>query len=71
MPWIRNSTLTGAFASAAGLATGRSAERIEVRVAQNGRTIWIVDAHRDGKCFVVRVDEKIDCVFRTGIATAR
>jgi hypothetical protein len=24
-----------------------------------GRTIWIVDAHRDGKCFVVRTDEKL------------
>ena len=23
-----------------------------------GRTIWIVDAHRDGKRFVVRADEK-------------
>jgi hypothetical protein len=23
----------------------------------NGRTIWIVDAHRDGKRFVVRADE--------------
>jgi len=22
-----------------------------------GRTIWIVDAHRDGKRFIVRVDE--------------
>jgi hypothetical protein len=26
----------------------------------NGRTIWIVDAHRgDGKRFVVRADEKL------------
>jgi hypothetical protein len=24
-----------------------------------GRTVWIVDAHRDGKCFVVRADEKL------------
>jgi hypothetical protein len=24
-----------------------------------GRTIWIVDAHRDGKRFVVRADEKL------------
>jgi hypothetical protein len=24
-----------------------------------GRTIWIVDAHRDGKRFVVRTDEKL------------
>ena len=25
----------------------------------NGRTIWIVDAHRDEKRFVVRADEKL------------
>jgi len=25
----------------------------------NGRTIWIVDAHRDGKRFVVHADEKL------------
>jgi hypothetical protein len=25
----------------------------------NGRTIWIVDAQRDGKHFVVRADEKL------------
>ena len=24
-----------------------------------GRTVWIVDAHRDGKRFVVRADEKL------------
>jgi len=24
-----------------------------------GRTIWIVDAHGYGKCFVVRADEKL------------
>jgi hypothetical protein len=24
-----------------------------------GRTIWIVDAHRDGKRFIVRADEKL------------
>ena len=29
-------------------------------IDSNGRTIWIVDAHRgDGKCFVVRADEKL------------
>jgi hypothetical protein len=27
-------------------------------VDSNGRTIWIVDAHRDGKRFIVRADEK-------------
>jgi hypothetical protein len=25
----------------------------------NGRTIWIAEAHRDGKRFVVRADEKL------------
>ena len=25
----------------------------------NARTIWIADAHRDGKRFVVRADEKL------------
>jgi hypothetical protein len=24
-----------------------------------GRTIWIADANRDGKCFVVRANEKL------------
>jgi hypothetical protein len=24
-----------------------------------GRTLWIVDSHRDGKRFVVRADEKL------------
>ena len=24
-----------------------------------GRTVWIVDAHRDGRRFVVRADEKL------------
>ena len=28
-------------------------------VDREGRTIWIVDAHRDGKRFVVRADEKL------------
>jgi hypothetical protein len=28
-------------------------------VAFEGRTIWIVDAHRDGKRFIVRADEKL------------
>jgi hypothetical protein len=26
---------------------------------REGRTIWIADAHRDGKRFVVRADEKL------------
>jgi hypothetical protein len=25
----------------------------------NGRTVWIVDAHRDRKRFLVRADEKL------------
>jgi hypothetical protein len=28
-------------------------------IDSSGRTIWIVDAHRDGKRFVVRADEKL------------
>jgi hypothetical protein len=28
-------------------------------IDSNGRTIWIADAHRDGKRFVVRADEKL------------
>jgi hypothetical protein len=28
-------------------------------VDSQGRTIWIVDAHRDGKRFIVRADEKL------------
>ena len=28
-------------------------------IDSHGRTIWIVDARRDGKRFVVRADEKL------------
>jgi outer membrane protein assembly factor BamB len=28
-----------------------------------GRTVWTVDAHRDGKRFVVRADEKLTAFF--------
>jgi hypothetical protein len=28
-------------------------------VDPQGRTIWIADAHRDGKRFIVRADEKL------------
>jgi len=28
-------------------------------VHRDGRTIWIADAHRDGKRFVVHADEKL------------
>jgi len=29
------------------------------RLIPNGRTIWIADAHRDGRRFVVHADEKL------------
>ena len=28
-------------------------------VDSEGRTIWIVDAHRDGRRYIVRADEKL------------
>jgi hypothetical protein len=28
-------------------------------IDSHGRTMWIANAHRDGKCFVVRADEKL------------
>ena len=28
-------------------------------IDNGGRTVWIVDAHREGKRFVVRADEKL------------
>jgi hypothetical protein len=28
-------------------------------IDSQGRTIWIVDAHGYGKCFIVRADEKL------------
>ena len=41
-------------------------------VDSKGRTIWIVDAHRDdGKRFVVHADEKLSAVSGTGIGDAR
>jgi hypothetical protein len=37
-------------------------------IDSNGRTIWIAGAHRgDGKRFVVRADEKLDCVYNSRI----
>jgi hypothetical protein len=36
-----------------------------------GRTIWIVDAHGYGKRFVVRADEKADCVYGTAKSDTR
>ena len=34
-----------------------------------GRTIWIVDAHRDGKRLVVRADEKLTAFVELESAT--
>ena len=34
-------------------------EREREQCERDGRTIWIVDAHRDGKRFIVRADEKL------------
>ena len=38
--------------------TGFSVEWVSA-LDDDGRTVWIVDAHRDGKRFVVRADEKL------------
>src|SRR6266542_4717962 len=35
----------------------------------SGRTIWIADAHRDGKRFVVRADEKLTAFMELESAT--
>jgi hypothetical protein len=32
-------------------------------VDDDGRTVWVVDAHREGKQFVVRTDEKLTAFF--------
>jgi len=37
----------------------------------NGRTIWIADAHRDEKRFVVRADEKLTALLELESATRR
>jgi hypothetical protein len=34
----------------------------------NGETIWIADAHRDGKRFVVRSDEKLTAFIELELA---
>ena len=39
--------------------SSREPARFRSTVDSNGRTIWIVDAHRDGKRFVARADEKL------------
>jgi hypothetical protein len=41
-------------------------------VDSEGRTIWIADAHRDdGKCFVVRADDKLTAFVELEAATGR
>jgi len=44
-------------------------------VDSEGRTIWVVDAHRDGKRFVVRADEKLTRLLnwnrRSGVVSAK
>jgi hypothetical protein len=41
-------------------------------INREGRTIWIVDAHRgDGKRYVVRSDEILTAFSRTGIGAGR
>jgi hypothetical protein len=42
-----------------------------VRIAQNRRIIWIVDAHRDGTRFLVRADEILIAFFGTGDSALR
>jgi len=37
-------------------------------VDSKGRTIWIVDAHRDGNRFVVRADEKLTAFLNSTIS---
>jgi hypothetical protein len=34
-----------------------------------GRTIWIVDAHRDGKRFIVHADEKLSAFVEREVLT--
>jgi hypothetical protein len=40
-------------------------------VDSEGRTIWIADAHRDGKRFVVRADEKLTAFVELEAAVRR
>jgi hypothetical protein len=41
-------------------------------IDSQGQTIWIVDAHcGDGKRYVVRADEKADCVYGTPSGDSR
>jgi hypothetical protein len=40
-------------------------------VDSQGRTIWIADAHRDGKHFIVRTDEKLSASLQLDSAIVR
>ena len=40
-------------------------------IDSEGRTIWIVDAHRGRQRFIVRADEKVDCVSGAGRSDLR
>jgi hypothetical protein len=44
-------------------------ESWQARFNHEGPTIWIADAHRDGKRFVVRADEKLTAFVELGAAT--
>ena len=39
-------------------------------IDRDGRTIWIVEAHRDGKRFAVRADEKLTAFLGIGISNS-
>jgi len=39
-------------------------------IDSEGRTIWIVDAHRDGKRYVVRADEKLTAFVELELAVS-
>jgi len=39
-------------------------------VDSEGRTIWIAEAHRDGKRFIVRANEKLTAFLKLEAATS-
>jgi hypothetical protein len=51
--------------------TGRitKEQMAKIRELRHVRTIWIADAHRDGKRFVVRADEKLTAFVELESAT--
>ena len=52
--------------------TNREPARFRSAIDSNGRTIWIVDAHRgDGKRFVVHAEEKLTAFLEIESATLR